>query len=155
MVRNGKARKQATDIPDETLDKIRNSPKSNVALAREHNLKLHIVAHIKNGTWKQATINTLRKLSEQYDIPLNTLQQRFHLGDRGGELIRPITYQNIRIRRDNTSGVRGVSWSSRKQKWRAEIKINRKHIYLGAFKRQEDAIAARQAAELKYFGQQP
>lgn len=37
-------------------------------------------------------------------------------------------------------------------KWKAVIKVNKKVIYLGTFDTEEDAIEAREAAEIKYFG---
>ncbi len=53
-------------------------------------------------------------------------------------------------RSNNTSGVTGVSWSRDKQKWLADIRVNRKQIYIGRFDNFEDAVAARKAAEAKY-----
>ena len=55
--------------------------------------------------------------------------------------------------KNNTSGIIGVYLNIRRNnKWVANIKINRKNIYLGIFKDKEDAIVARLQAELKYFG---
>ena len=54
-------------------------------------------------------------------------------------------------RSDNTSGYIGVNWSKRYQKWVAQIQFNKKKIPLGYFDNIEDAIIARQEAELKYF----
>lgn len=47
----------------------------------------------------------------------------------------------------------GVSFYSKSQKWRAQIKISGEAIYLGSFSDIQDAIAAREAAEIKYFGE--
>ena len=52
----------------------------------------------------------------------------------------------------NTSGHPGVSWYKRISKWVAQIRHNYKHIYLGSFTTVEEAIAARKAGELKYWG---
>ena len=54
---------------------------------------------------------------------------------------------------NNTSGIKGVSWNKRLEKWNAYIQINKKRIHLGYFIDKEDAIQARKAAELKYFGE--
>lgn len=37
-------------------------------------------------------------------------------------------------------------------KWKAVIRINKKTIYLGTFNTEDDAIVAREEAELKYYG---
>jgi hypothetical protein len=61
-----------------------------------------------------------------------------------------------RLNRNNTSGVRGVSRRSHlsaTRPWLAQITVNRKNVYLGVFATQEDAVAARRAAELEYFGE--
>jgi hypothetical protein len=40
---------------------------------------------------------------------------------------------NVKIRRDNTSGVKGISWSKEKQKWSVYINKNDKRFRLGYF----------------------
>jgi hypothetical protein len=48
----------------------------------------------------------------------------------------------------NTSGFKGVSWSKRRNRWVAQIQINKKHIFIGHFITAELAHAAYcQAAE--------
>lgn len=61
--------------------------------------------------------------------------------------------RNLRTKSSNTSGVTGVGWDARRGKWRAEIKVNLKQIHLDRFVKFEDAVAARRAAEVKYFGE--
>jgi len=51
----------------------------------------------------------------------------------------------------NTSGTKGVSWNKQKQKWRAYIIFKRVQIELGCYADLADAIAARKAAEDKYY----
>ncbi len=51
----------------------------------------------------------------------------------------------------NTSGVKGVCWHKREQKWTAYIMLRQKRIYLGAFTTLEEAAVARKRAEEKYF----
>jgi hypothetical protein len=41
--------------------------------------------------------------------------------------------QNRRIGRDNTSGIKGVSWHKHQKKWRATIRYNKEQIHLGVF----------------------
>lgn len=58
--------------------------------------------------------------------------------------------QNVSIRKDNKSGVRGVHWDKNRKKWVAGIQYNKKRIDLGAYIDKEDAIKARREAEKKY-----
>lgn len=51
----------------------------------------------------------------------------------------------------NTSGHKGVSYKKRLNKWEVLIQVNKKTIYLGVYENIEDAVAARKAAEEKYF----
>lgn len=66
-----------------------------------------------------------------------------------------VQYLNIdnKVRRDNTSGITGVSYDKRRNKWTSSIIINKKYIYLGKFDNIEDAVVARLNAELEYYGQ--
>ena len=52
----------------------------------------------------------------------------------------------------NTSGYRGVYYESKFDRWRAEIRFQRKRYYLGTYKNKDDAIKARQRAEQDMYG---
>ncbi|MBS4893731.1 MAG: hypothetical protein KHZ90_08150 [Veillonella parvula] len=54
---------------------------------------------------------------------------------------------------NNKSGVKGVSWHSRKKKWQANIYVNSVNIYLGLYKDINEARKIRREAEEKYFGE--
>jgi len=58
---------------------------------------------------------------------------------------------NTRPTASNTSGVRGVFWNNRTQKWRAMLVFQKKSYYLGEFREFADAVKARRAAEDKYY----
>jgi hypothetical protein len=60
--------------------------------------------------------------------------------------------QNRKTPSNNTSGVKGVYWDKHAQKWRAWIVVDRKRIHLGLFDSFDEAVAVRQAAEIRYFG---
>lgn len=63
--------------------------------------------------------------------------------------------ENMRNRgkqNNNTSGYKGVFWSIRAKRWRAQIVIERKAIHLGLFDTPEDAHTAYKLAEEAYFG---
>lgn len=53
----------------------------------------------------------------------------------------------------NTSGITGVTWNIRKQKWISYITIMNKRIHLGCYIHKEDAIKARKDAEKIHFGE--
>lgn len=59
--------------------------------------------------------------------------------------------QNRRNMSNNTSGISGVNWHKRHEKWAARISKNNKRIHLGYFETKEEAIAVRKEAELKYW----
>ena len=60
---------------------------------------------------------------------------------------------NVNIRKNNTSGVTGVSWHKKSNKWRAYITVNSKMKEIGCFCSFDDAVLARRKAEDKYFGE--
>ena len=51
------------------------------------------------------------------------------------------------VRCNNTSGVPGVDWLAKKQRWRASICFKGKRYYLGSYTGFQDAVKARKAAE--------
>lgn len=57
-----------------------------------------------------------------------------------------------RINKKNSSGVTGVSFDSKRQKWIAQITFQRVNHLLGRFDSKEDAVKARLKAEQEYFG---
>jgi hypothetical protein len=62
--------------------------------------------------------------------------------------------QNSKLRKDNTSGTKGLSWDKKKQKWVAEVYVNSKKIYIGCFleSEKENAKKAIEKARKKYHG---
>lgn len=55
--------------------------------------------------------------------------------------------RNCAIRKNNTSGATGVSWSKNDKRWRAGICIDGKEFFIGNFLEKADAISARKKAE--------
>ena len=58
---------------------------------------------------------------------------------------------NSAIRSDNTSGVKGVSWSQKYEKWHAYLHLNGKRRLSRYFKEFLEAVEARRQAEIVYF----
>jgi hypothetical protein len=60
---------------------------------------------------------------------------------------------NKGLQRNNTSGFKGVCWSSARQKWKAQIKSGGKKIHLGLFSTPQEAHEAYKLGALKYHGE--
>lgn len=60
---------------------------------------------------------------------------------------------NQRQHKNNTSGKTGVVLNKNTNHWVSNINVNKQKIYLGTFVHLEDAIKAREAAEIKYYGE--
>jgi hypothetical protein len=60
--------------------------------------------------------------------------------------------QNASIRKDNKSGVQGVSWHKATKKWVVQISKQGKTTHVGLFESIKDAVAAREQAELVRAG---
>lgn len=60
---------------------------------------------------------------------------------------------NRQINKNNSSGFRGVTWRKERKRWRAQIKVNRKAVFLGYFSSPEDAYGAYKKAATLFFGE--
>ena len=78
------------------------------------------------------------------------------LTDNRIENLRPATVvqnqRNATIRKDNSSGIKNVSWHSRIKKWGVQLSIERKIKHLGYFDDLELAALVAHEARLKYHG---
>jgi len=61
----------------------------------------------------------------------------------------PIDRKN---RQNNTSGIMGICWNKKSQKWKTYIRVDKKVVYLGLYSDLEEAKKIRAEAELKYYG---
>lgn len=61
-----------------------------------------------------------------------------------------INHQNRRQQDNNVSGVTGLSWLKKEERWQVQITYNRKTIHLGIFACKLDAAATRFRANKKY-----
>lgn len=80
---------------------------------------------------------------------------RNKLDNRKENLRNATKKQNI-LNRDgvistNTSGITGVYFNSKRNKWQSQICVDNKITYLGIFTHKEDAIKCRLQAEFEYF----
>ena len=71
--------------------------------------------------------------------------------------LRPATRyqncQNTRTKKSNTSGIKGVYWNKRLNKWECSLDQNGKRVYIGVFDNIELAELVISEARKKYHGQ--
>jgi hypothetical protein len=60
---------------------------------------------------------------------------------------------NSKISKNNTSGIKGVTWDSSRSKWQAKCTLNNKTLHLGRFSDIKDAENAVKLARQTYHGQ--
>jgi|WetSurMetagenome_2_1015567.scaffolds.fasta_scaffold55921_5 hypothetical protein len=61
--------------------------------------------------------------------------------------------KNQKLKKNNTSGFKGVYWDNLRQKWHCQIMINRKCIYLGLFVNKIDAALTYNNKAKELFGE--
>jgi hypothetical protein len=66
------------------------------------------------------------------------------------EVTNQENHRNKGLSAKSKSGITGVYWSDRLNKWLASIRVNGKSKHLGVFKYKEDAMYARKQANKKY-----
>lgn len=66
---------------------------------------------------------------------------------------RKIQNRNQRVRKDNNTGIRGVSWDKDIKMFSVSLNCNNKLMYLDHFNTIEEAAEARKQAELKYWNE--
>ena len=90
---------------------------------------------VSNGVWPDHEIDHISGV--RWDNRLVNLR----------DATRAQQQRNVKQRRDNTTGAKGVDFKTCIGKWRARINHGGRRIHLGAFVSLGEAIAARKAAE--------
>lgn len=104
-----------------------------------HPLKAHRIAWaLHTGAWPTDEIDHIEGIRDDNRI------------EKLRDSSRPENSKNMARPFNNISGVIGVSWDNKAQRWISTIMVNFTNINLGRFHSFEEAVAARQAAEIKY-----
>ena len=61
--------------------------------------------------------------------------------------------RNSKLRKNNTSGIKGISWDKKRKKWEVKLYVNYKKIHIGYFLSLEDAKEAISQARKKFHGE--
>jgi hypothetical protein len=100
----------------------------------------HIVYALFHGAWPDGLIDHINGIRSD-NQPLN-LRCATDLENA----------QNAQTRSDNTSGVKGVNWHRKHQKWCARISVKGNRLHLGLFQDKAQAAKTYREAEKLYFG---
>ena len=122
--------------------------------ARIDGLSVYAVRGVKRGG-KCSDIRMHRVLSEAGDEQYVDHINCNGLDNRRANLRIATNAQNnrnARLRRDNTTGFKGVTLDRHSSKWRARIKYDGRQLDLGLFDSPEDAHHAYCEAALTFFG---
>jgi hypothetical protein len=68
------------------------------------------------------------------------------------EATNGLNIQNSKVRKDNTSGIKGVHWDMQHKKWRAVISANGKSMRLGRYSSLNEAARVISRARLEMHG---
>lgn len=111
----------------------------------------------RSGKKKRLSMHRLIMGEQELPCDIDHIHGKYTRNDNRKSNLRITTHSqnsmNKGLQSNNTSGVTGVSWYHKTNKWRAHIMINKKFISLGLFEDFDDAVKARKEAEEKYFGE--
>lgn len=96
------------------------------------------------------------RLTELLGFKYYDHKNRNPLDNRKDNLRKATQSQNMMNRdklKNNTSGITGVGWHKKSNKWQARISINGIQKTIGMFANKEDAIKARLKAEAQHYGE--
>jgi len=123
----------------------------------EHAALLHGNAFFVNGGYAQSRrIGKLHRAVVGSKSPNVDHRNHDKLDNRRRNLRECSEQQNQFNKRPNAKGksaYKGVSWLSRQECWVVRISLNRKKIWVGAFKDEMEAAKAYDAAAKRFFGQ--
>lgn len=143
--KNGNVRNEKCLIDIEDIDKVKNykwslfNTKENRVSTGKTSERIFIYNLIMDNLDKKFIID------HKNNNPLDNRKCNLRITDFNGNM------KNKKKAKNNTSGVKGVHYCIKEEKWKAYINVNKKRINLGTFENKEDAIKARKIAEEKYY----
>lgn len=99
----------------------------------------------KNVYIHHLILNTNQLIDHIDRNPLNNKKSNLRFSNKSKNAM------NSKLRKDNTSGIKGVSWNNNRKKWEVYISINNKKLNLGRFKNLKQAVLKRIENEKLYF----
>ena len=115
------------------------------------NSKGYVAIKIKNKLYKAHRLAWLYVYGEWPNIVdhINRIRNDNKLSNL--RLATPSQNQfNSNLRKDNTSGIKGVTWAKQSKKWLVQIRIDKKKTHIGIYKNFEMAKIAIDLARKKY-----
>ena len=130
------ARWNACHAGTEAFTSVSNKGYKQGAILGKHALGHRVIWALTNGRWPDDNIDHINGVKS--DNRLVNLR----------DVPQSVNMRNAVKRADNTSGICGVSWNKKGQKWVARIGRGGDQTFLGLFDNLEEATAARKAAEV-------
>ena len=94
-----------------------------------------------------------QEIPNGYEIDHEDLNSLNNLDNNLRICTRAQNQSNKNLLANNVSGFKGVSFDNTHKKWRAQISVNNKNMYLGDFEDPIEAVKAYNVAAIKYQGQ--
>lgn len=105
--------------------------------------------YVKELARKHSKKNIENATEETYMIASKKMKETMKKNNEWVENTRLSIISSKKLRADNKSGYRGVTFKD--NKWVARISVSGKEHYLGSFDQKEEAISAREKGEELYF----